>query len=157
MRLPIKIPKNQPLGFWIHPEPCWVREQPGVSQGHLEVPWEYQIGPKLKIYVKIMYSEHFLVFEIFWLLVIFETLFSEKCSFVVNFDKNLLENWVFVKIAQKGTFQSPKTILDPSCSVLGTGTARGESDPSGSPLGVPNWSEIENLCENHVFCAFSVF
>ena len=89
MRLPIKIPKNHPLGFWIHPASCTGQGQPGVSQGHLEVPWEYQIGPKLKIYVKIMYSEHFLFFEIFWLLVIFETLFCEKCPFLGNFDKNL--------------------------------------------------------------------
>ena len=62
MRLPIKIPKNHPLGFWIHPASCTGQGQPGVSQGHLEVPWEYQIGPKLKIYVKIMYSEHFMFF-----------------------------------------------------------------------------------------------
>ena len=88
MRLPIKIPKNHPLGFWIHPADSTGQGQPGVSQGHLEVPWEYQIGPKLKIYVKIMYSEHFLFFEIFWLLVIFETLFSGKCPFLDKFDKN---------------------------------------------------------------------
>ena len=89
MRLPIKIPKNHPLGFWIHPADSTGQGQPGVSQGHLEVPWEYQIGPKLKIYVKIMYSEHFLFFEIFWLLVIFGTLFCEKCPFLRNFDKYL--------------------------------------------------------------------
>ena len=87
MRLPIKIPKNHPLGFWIHPASCTGQGQPGVSQGHLEVPWEYQIGPKLKIYVKIMYSEHFLFFEIFWLLVIFETLSSQKCPFLGNLTK----------------------------------------------------------------------
>ena len=47
------------------------------------------LAPKFKIYVKIMYCEHFLNFEIFWLLVIFETLFSEKCPFLGNFDKYL--------------------------------------------------------------------
>ena len=47
------------------------------------------LAPKFKIYVKIMYCEHFLNFEIFWLLVIFETLSSQKCPFLVNFDKNL--------------------------------------------------------------------
>ena len=60
-----------------------------MCQGHLEVPWECQIGPKLKIYVKIIYCEHFLFFENFWLLVVFGTLFSEKCQFLGNFDKNL--------------------------------------------------------------------
>ena len=60
-----------------------------MSQGHLEVPWECQIGPKLKIYVKIIYCEHFLFFENFWLFMIFGTLFSEKCQFLGNFDKIL--------------------------------------------------------------------
>ena len=58
--------------------------------GHLEVPWECQIGPKLKIYVKIICCENFLFFfENFWLLVIFGTLFNEKCQFLGNFDKIL--------------------------------------------------------------------
>ena len=60
-----------------------------MSQDHLEVPWECQIGPKLKIYVKIIYCEHFLFFENFWLLLVFGTLFSEKCQILGNFDKNL--------------------------------------------------------------------
>ena len=81
--------KNHPLGFWIHPADSTGQGQPGVSQGHLEVPWECQIGPKLKIYVKIIYCEHFLFFENFWLLVVFGTLFSEKCQFLGNFEKNL--------------------------------------------------------------------
>ena len=89
VRLPIKIPKNHPLGFWIHPADSTGQGQPGVCQGHLEVPWECQIGPKLKIYVKIIYCEHFLFFENFWLLMIFGTLFSEKCQFLGNFDKIL--------------------------------------------------------------------
>ena len=89
VRLPIKIPKNHPLGFWIHPADSTGQGQPGVSQDHLEVPWECQIGPKLKIYVKITYCDHFLFFEIFCLLMIFGTLFSEKCQFLGNFDKNL--------------------------------------------------------------------
>ena len=89
MRIPIKIPKNRPLGFWILPGDSTGQGQPGVCQGHLEVPWECQIGPKLKIYVKIIYCEHFLFFENFWLLVVFGTLFSEKCQFLGNFDKNL--------------------------------------------------------------------
>ena len=89
VRLPIKIPKNHPLGFWIHPTDSQVRGQPGVSQGHLEVPWECQIGPKLKFYVKIIYSEHFWFLEFFWLFMIFGTLFSRKCPFLSNFDKNL--------------------------------------------------------------------
>ena len=63
-------------------------QYPG-EPAHLEVPWELLFELKLKIYVKIIYSEHFLFFEIFWLLVIFETLFSEKCPFLSNFDKNL--------------------------------------------------------------------
>ena len=62
---------------------------------------------------------------------------------------------------REDTYKDPQKpsigFLDPSYWLLGPGTARGESDPSGSPLGVPNWSEIENLCENHVFWAFSVF
>ena len=101
MRLPIKIPKNHPLGFWIHPASCTGQGQPGVSQGHLEVPWEYQIGPKLKIYVKIMYSEHFLFFENFWLFMIFGTLCSEKCQFLGNFDKNLFLPPLSTKITKK--------------------------------------------------------
>ena len=56
---------------------------------HLEVPWELLFELKLKIYVKIIYSEHFLFFEIFWLFIIFGTLFSEKCPFLGNFDKSL--------------------------------------------------------------------
>ena len=56
---------------------------------HLEVPWELLFELKLKIYVKIIYSEHFLFFEIFWLFMIFGTLFSEKCPFFGNFDKSL--------------------------------------------------------------------
>ena len=62
-------------------------QQSGVGGEPLEAPREYQIGPKLKIYAKIMYSEHFLFFEIFWLLVIFETLLCEKCPFLGHFDK----------------------------------------------------------------------
>ena len=54
---------------------------PGVGHMHLEVPWESLFGPKLKIYVKITYYEHFLFLEKFWLLVIFGTLFSEICPF----------------------------------------------------------------------------
>ena len=60
-----------------------------MCQGHLEVPWEHQIGPKLKIYVKIIYCEHFLFFENFWLFMIFGTLFNRKWPFLGNFDKNL--------------------------------------------------------------------
>ena len=56
---------------------------------HLEVPWELLFELKLKIYVKIIYSQHFLFFEIFWLSMIFWTLFSEKCPFLGNFDNNL--------------------------------------------------------------------
>ena len=61
-----------------------------MSQGHLEVPWECQIGPKLKFYVKIIYSEHFWFLEFFWLFMIFGTLFSRKCPFLDNFDKSLI-------------------------------------------------------------------
>ena len=56
---------------------------------HLEDPWELLFVLELIIYVKIKYSEHFLIFEFFWLLLIFETLFSEKYPFSGNFDKNL--------------------------------------------------------------------
>ena len=101
MRIPIKFPKNRPLGFWIHPADSTGQGQPGVCQGHLEVPWECQIGPKLKIYVKIIYCEHFLFFENFWLLVIFGTLFSEKCQFLGNFDKNLFLPPLSTKITKK--------------------------------------------------------
>ena len=57
--------------------------------GHLQVPWESLFGPKLKIYVKITYSEHFLFQEIFRVLFSFGTLFSEKCPLWGNFDQNL--------------------------------------------------------------------
>ena len=89
VRLPIKIPINHTLGFWINPASCTGQGQPGVSQGHLEVPWECQIGPKLKFYVKIIYSEHFWFLTIFWLFMIFGTLYSKKCQFLGIFDQNL--------------------------------------------------------------------
>ena len=63
-------------------------QHPG-EPAHLEVPWELLFELKLKIYVKIIYSEHFLFFEIFWLFMIFGTLFSRKCPFLGNFDKSL--------------------------------------------------------------------
>ena len=63
-------------------------QQPG-EPAHLEDPWELLFVLKLKIYEKIRYYEHFLIFEFFWLLLIFETLFSEKCPFLGNFDKYL--------------------------------------------------------------------
>ena len=59
MRIHIKIPKNRLLGSWIHPNPCTTLPRPGVSQTHLEVPWELLFGPKPKIYVKITCCEHF--------------------------------------------------------------------------------------------------
>ena len=62
---------------------------PGYGQGHLEVPWELLFGLKLKIYVKIIYLEHFSFLKIFWLFVIFGTLFCRKCPFLGNFDQNL--------------------------------------------------------------------
>ena len=76
---PTFFSKNQPTG----------QGQPGVSQGHLEVPWECQIGPKLKIYVKIIYFEQISFWEFFWLFMIFGTLYSEKCQFLGKFDQNL--------------------------------------------------------------------
>ena len=86
MRLPIKIPKNHPLGFWIHPADSTGQGQPGVSQDHLEVPWECQIGPKLKIYVNITYCDHFLFLEKFCLLLIFHyiTVVLEIIGIAVN-------------------------------------------------------------------------
>ena len=88
-----------------------------MSQTHLEVPWEYQIGPKLKIYVKIMYSEHFLFFEIFWLLVIFETLFSEKCPFLGNFDKYLFLPPSSTQISKSGSNFNLKLFLEHFLSI----------------------------------------
>ena len=60
-----------------------------VGQTHLQVPWESFSGPKLKIYVKITYSEHFVFLENFWVVYDFWTLFSEKYPFLGNFDQNL--------------------------------------------------------------------
>ena len=83
-----------------------------MSQGHLEVPWECQIGPKLKIYVKITYCDHFLFFENFWLLMIFGTLFSEKCQFLGNFDKNLFLPSSSKHIDKKCSKNNSKLILE---------------------------------------------
>ena len=88
-------------------------QQSGVGGEPLEAPWEYQIGPKLKIYVKIMYSEHFLFFEIFWLLVIFGTLFSEKCPFLGNFDKYLFLPPSSTQISKSGSNFNLKLFLEP--------------------------------------------
>ena len=111
MRLPIKSPKNHPLGFWIHPADSTGQGQPGVSQDHLAVPWECQIGPKLKIYVKITYSEYFLIF--FWFLMIFGTLFSRKCPFLGNFDKNLFSPQSPTRMNKKCSKNNSKLNFEP--------------------------------------------
>ena len=49
------------------------------------------LAPKFKIYVKIMYCEHFLNFEIFWLLVSFETLFTIEGYILQTF--HILQNF----------------------------------------------------------------
>ena len=77
-------------------------QHPG-EPAHLEVPWELLFELKLKIYVKIIYSEHFLFFEIFWLFMIFGTLFSRKCPFLGNFDKNLFLPASSTKITKSGS------------------------------------------------------
>ena len=72
MRLSIKIPKNHSLTFWNHPDGSPTTRLPGLDLGHLGVPWEWLSGPKLKIYVKTIYPEHFsfheknLVISDFW-------------------------------------------------------------------------------------------
>ena len=77
-------------------------QHPG-EPAHLEVPWELLFELKLKIYVKIIYSEHFLFFEIFWLFMIFGTLFSRKCPFLGNFDKNLFLPASSTQITKSGS------------------------------------------------------
>ena len=84
---------------------------------HLEVPWELLFELKLKIYVKIIYSEHFLFFEIFWLLVIFETLFSEKCPFLGNFDKYLFLPPSSTQISKSGSNFNLKLFLEHFLSI----------------------------------------
>ena len=70
---------------------------------HLEVPWELLFELKLKIYLKIVYSEHFLFFEIIWFFIIFGTLFSRKCPFLGNFDKNLFLPPLSTQITKSGS------------------------------------------------------
>ena len=48
---------------------------------HPEVPWELLFELKLKIYVKIIYFEHFVFLGKFWLLMIFGTLLSKNVHF----------------------------------------------------------------------------
>ena len=90
-------------------------QQSGVGGEPLEAPCEYQIGPKLKIYMKIMYSEHFLFFEIFWLFMIFGTLFSEKCPFLGNFDKNLFLPPSSTQITKSGSKFNLELFLELFC------------------------------------------
>ena len=75
---------------------------PGVPSG-LGLTLISLFGPKLKIYVKITYSEHFLFLEKFWLLLIFGTLFSRKCPFLGNFDKNLFLPASSTQITKSGS------------------------------------------------------
>ena len=51
MRLPIRIPKIQILGFWIHLPPPNGQGSARVGQTYLEVPWETLFGLKLKTYL----------------------------------------------------------------------------------------------------------
>ena len=57
---------------------------------HLEVPWEWHLGSKLKIYVETIYCEHFVFYWKKNFLVIFQTWFTENCQFFKDFDQNLL-------------------------------------------------------------------
>ena len=75
------------------------------------------LAPIFKIYVKIMYCEHFLFFEIFWLLVIFETLFSEKCQFLGNFDKYLFLPPSSTQISKSGSNFNLKLFLEHVLSI----------------------------------------
>ena len=59
VRLSMKNPKSHPLTFWSHPGGCWTLRLTGDGLSHLEVPWEWLFDLKLKIYVKIIHSEHF--------------------------------------------------------------------------------------------------
>ena len=63
VRLSMKNPKSHPLTFWSHPGGCWTLRLTGDGLSHLEVPWEWLFDLKLKIYVKIIHSEHFVFYE----------------------------------------------------------------------------------------------
>ena len=91
-------------------------QHPG-EPAHLEVPWELLFELKLKIYVKIIYSEHFLFFEIFWLFIIFGTLFSEKCPFLGNFDKSLFLLPSSTQITKSGSKFNLKLFLEQIWSI----------------------------------------
>ena len=90
MRLSIKIPKNHSLTFWNHPDGCTTTRLPGLDLGHLDVPWEWLSGPKLKIYAKTTYLEHFSLYDFFCLLMTFETSLSKKCPFWGNLEQKPL-------------------------------------------------------------------
>ena len=68
----------------------WARVIPTSRGGSLVSggPLGVFFGWKLKIYVKIIYFEHFVFLGKFWLLMIFGTLLSKKCPFLGNFDQN---------------------------------------------------------------------
>ena len=87
-------------------------QHPG-EPAHLEVPWELLFELKLKIYVKIIYSEHFLFFEIFWLLVIFDTLFSGKCSFFGQIWQKPVFAPIINTYGQKSSKNNSKLNLEP--------------------------------------------
>ena len=98
-----KVPKPKTLLF--HPllwtkmlcliRSNWFQPRIWLIQGHSNTQVSQPICKSLGSYFlswnwKSMwksYSEHFLFFEIFWLLLIFGTLFSKKCPFLGNFYK----------------------------------------------------------------------
>ena len=71
-------------------KPGWARAIPTTRGGSLVSggPLGVFFAWKLKIYVKIIYFEHFVLLGKFWLLMIFGTLLSKKCPFLGNFDPN---------------------------------------------------------------------
>ena len=105
------VPKSLPLGCG----PQYVL--PG-GLGHLQVPWESLMGPKLKIYVEIICCEHFVFFEKkkIFLLVIFSTWYNKKCIFhKIKLEKLLTKIFFFLKIkdAQSIWFPHRFSISDP--------------------------------------------